>query len=216
MNRFGWVVPATVILLGTALQSACGQAVDRTKDETPPETTADAVVTFYGSGDLWKSYVPGTKTTLFQGCIFDGEEKVGCLTFLGFLSVRLSPGVHIFSASLHDNHSVANSQMPVLLEAGKNYYLRAIQEHTRLAGIPVILPVPIPVPLVPIQVIPIPAPALPRRGRLDVVACDVAHKEAASKRPMPSRFMGKGMSGKELQKMPECAVVQSAANDIQH
>ena len=130
MNRFGWVVPATVILLGTALQSAYGQAVDRTKDETPPETTADAVVTFYGSGDLWKSYVPGTKTTLFQGCIFDGEEKVGCLTFLGFLSVRLSPGVHIFSASLHDNHSVANSQMPVLLEAGKNYYLRAIQEQT--------------------------------------------------------------------------------------
>ena len=104
-----------------------------------PATAAkmNATVTFYSGGSIWKTGLPGVKSGVFQGCIFEKEQQLACLRWREYAVVEFTPGVHVFSASLSSKHGAENSQTPILLEAGKSYYLRAENERVKVDAVPV-------------------------------------------------------------------------------
>jgi hypothetical protein len=131
------------LAFGTSL--AAGQAT------APP---SQATITFYSGGNLLKASLPQTKSATFQGCIFDGQQLLGCIAYRGFTTFQIAPGAHAFSASLSSHHAAKNSQTEMTLEPGKNYYVRAVKENSAFKHV-----------------------LGDSQGRLDVVSCQVAHDE---------------------------------------
>ena len=193
VNRMGWCAVVAIALLidvGRASVQA-GAGTERASGEQ----TGEAIVTFYSAGSWWKLLDVGREHGIFHGCIYEVKQEVACLQFPGFVSLRLPVGVHVFSASLSERHGATNSQTPVLLEAGAHYFLRAEVNTKKFAVVPVLIP--------PFGGA-VPTTLHPRRGRLDVVTCEVAHQETANARPMPPKYIDKSLQGSMLDDMPAC------------
>jgi len=149
-----------------------------------------ATVTFYAHGTFAGGLVPGSRSMPFQGCIFDGQQEVGCATWGEFMSVQMTPGVHVFSASLSSRHPAGNSQLTMTLESGKNYFVRAVEEDHPLRYVVG-------------DVV----------GRIDVVSCEVAHDETRKFafirdrkwKLVPEKNMGPLFRQARLPEMPACA-----------
>jgi len=120
--------------------------------DAPKETPT--TVTFYSGGSLLKTALPQTNSATFEGCIFDGEQSLGCISYRGFMTVTVTAGKHLFSASLSSHHPAKNSQLEMTLEPGKNYYVRAVAEISAFKYVIGAM-----------------------QGRLDTVSCQVAHDE---------------------------------------
>ncbi len=161
--RREWIYPAA--LLAGFVPRPHAQA---TKDVTP------ATITFYAGGTL-------AKNAVFTGCIFDGEQMLGCVTHQTFVTVKIAPGQHVFSASLSERHAAKNSQTEMALESGKNYYVRAVTEKDEFKDV------------------------IGRiKGRLEIVSCEVAHNETTKAAVMGDDQLGKTYQTKGLPDMPAC------------
>jgi hypothetical protein len=51
-----------------------------------------AVVTIYSGGSLANTLLPSSKGQVYSGCIFDGDQMVGCISHLGFITIKMTPG----------------------------------------------------------------------------------------------------------------------------
>jgi hypothetical protein len=144
--------------------------------------TNDAFVTFYTEGSLATYGVPGSKHGYFMGVIFDGQQNLGYLRRHRFMTMRFSPGEHIFSASYSGKHPAENSQLSLKLEEGKNYFIRAESESR---GIYIVDS---------------------EKGRLDLVACEAAHAELQKATAVAEKHVPKDVRDRVVQdkSLPEC------------
>ena len=159
-----------------AMNSCCAMLPGQTAPVAPA-----AVVTFYAGGSLLKTALPTTKSAVFSGCIFDGQLMVGCITHLGFVAVRATPGAHVFSASLSSKHPAKNSHLEMTLEPGRNYFVRAVGEVSAFKHV-----------------------VGARQGRLDLVSCDIAHDETRNSSPMEDKQLGPAYKAAALPDIPAC------------
>jgi hypothetical protein len=143
---------------------------------------AAAIVTIYSGGNLANMLLPSSKGQVFSGCVFDGDEMVGCISHLGFITVKMTPGPHTLSASLSSRHPAKNSQLEVTLETGKNYYLRAEEESAAFKNV-----------------------VGSRKGRLEVVTCEVANSDTQKYQSMEEKQLGPAYKGLSQPDMPVCA-----------
>jgi hypothetical protein len=145
------MVAGSVVLFGCSVLSATAQ---------------DAQVTFYSSGSFYGNFSPDSKHSAFVGYVFDGDKKIGFVQVKHFLTFRLPPGPHVFSASLSDKHPATNSQLALDLFTGTRYFVR-VQEETKAA---VLLGI-----------------GISGKGRLDAVDCQTAQEEAAKMKPSSAK-----------------------------
>jgi hypothetical protein len=143
---------------------------------------SSASVTFYSGGSLLKTGLPETKSAVFEGCIFDADQSLGCISYRGFMTVTVTPGKHVFSASLSSRHPAKNSQMEITLEAGKNYYVRAVGENSAFKHV-----------------------IGSRQGQLEVVNCQVAHDETKDSGEVKEKSMSPYHKKPVLSEIPPCA-----------
>ncbi|MDE3188281.1 MAG: hypothetical protein KGM96_12280 [Acidobacteriota bacterium] len=142
----------------------------------------DAELTLYSNGNIFTTGAPYANHGAFLGWIFDNDQPIGFIQPKHFLTLRLSPGPHRFSASTSTKHSANNSQLAVVLAEGKKYYIR-VQEESR--GYLVIGS---------------------ERGRLDLVTCQIALQEAANAHPTDPKHISQGMRDKiaSATSLPPC------------
>jgi hypothetical protein len=142
----------------------------------------DAVVTIYSNGNIFTTGAPYANHAAFLGRIFDGKQPVGFVQPGHFLTLHLSPGPHVFSASLNTKHPAANSQLPLDLADGRMYFIR-VQEESRGALF-----------------------MGSETGRLELVTCQIAHQEAANAGPTNSKRIVLEMRDKVASavSMPSC------------
>lgn len=144
-----------------------------------------------------KSGVPGTKSGIFSGGIYDGDQQLFSF-FEGkiiknnrFVTLQMPAGNHNFSASYKKNPS-NEKHIQIALEPGKHYFFRA---QSKSSGVIV---------------------WEFEKGRLDQVSCTTAQSEAAEAKPLTAKHITpalKTMSVHE-QSIPTCSqAVDSAAND---
>jgi hypothetical protein len=186
------------------LWAMVGMAAAQTATPPAKDTTIErpeATVTFYSGGSILRGIAPGTHSDVFQGCIFEQDTQLTCITWRRYAVVKLAPGLHVFSASLSEKHGADNSQTPLLLEAGKSYYLRATDKHVRIE----VVPVPIGM-----GVVTVPTTLHPVRGFLDVVSCDMAAKDTADFAPAGIRIAGKDWAHRPRDGAPACPAVTNA------
>jgi len=135
-------------------------AFSQYKAAEPPQ----AQITFYSNGNSWTTGIPGAKSGIFAGALFDGDQPLAYIRRGRFVTFRLSPGTHIFSASFH-NHPAANSQLTLDLLANGSYFVRAVAESR--------------------GVVVVDSP----KGLLSSVSCQTAHQEAEKTRPLESKHI---------------------------
>ena len=152
--------------------------------------STEATVTFYSAGSLLHSALPFTTTHVFQGCIFEGDKNLACITWLRYAVVKLAPGLHVFSASLSERHGAANSQTTLVLEAGKSYFLRTIDKHKVDWVVPTTLH--------------------SDKGFLEAVSCEVAAEETADFAPAGVPIAGKDWARRPRDGAPACPTVVSS------
>jgi hypothetical protein len=152
--------------------------------------TQDPTVTFYGGGHLFDIPIVGTKSQVFYGSIFDNGNLVATVSYRGFVVVRLRPGKHVFSASLSAHHPAENSQLPMTLVAGKDYFVRGEIERKGDAFFN-------------------PLDFHPNKGRLDVVPCGTAHEETKRSRFMGQKYVAGLYKAQVVLDIPACAPVVS-------
>ena len=187
-------------LLGATVGLAGAQTAAAPAKNTANQENSQATVTFYSGGSILRGILPFTHSDVFYGCIFEQNMKLACITWRRYAVVTLAPGMHVFSASLSQKHGAKNSQTPLLLEAGKIYFLRAKDKHVKFD----VVPVPIVMGLV------VPTTLHPDRGFLDVVSCDVAAKETADFAPAGVRIAGKDWAHRPRDGAPECPAATNA------
>jgi hypothetical protein len=147
---------------------------------TSPAQTAE--VTFFSNGSKLTPNAPHANHAVFDGWLFDGNQPIGFVQPKHFLTLRLSTGPHIFSASFSAKHPAENSKLQIDLAEGGRYFVR-VQAEWR--GVLVLES---------------------RKGRLDVVTCQIAQLEATNapssdtKRIMPE-MRDKVVSGPSI---PPC------------
>ena len=154
---------------------------------TPASAGQDAVVTFYSHGSALTSGLPGSNHGIYFGCIYDGTQRLACFQDGFFIKnnryivFQLPPGPHTFSAS-YGKHPAKNSQFPIQLDAGKNYFLRAQSESRGIIEIEF------------------------ERGRLDEVTCDIAQKETEKAKPLKIKQVSSPATAKlnTVQTVPTC------------
>ena len=192
---------AWCLLWATATMAAAQTTATPSKEAATTPENSEATVTFYSGGTLLHGILPGTNSDIFDGCIFDQNTKLACVTWRRYAVVKLPPGTHVFSASLSQKHGAENSQTTVMLEAGKKYYLRAKVQHVKVDAVPV--PVGAGVAIVPTTV-------HPNKGFLDEVSCDVAAKETADSAPAGVRIAGKDWAHRPRDGAPACPAAPSS------
>ena len=141
-----------------------------------------ASVTFYSGGSLFKTGLPETKSAVFEGCIFDADQSLGCISYHGFMTVTITPGKHVFSASLSSHHPAKNSQLEITLEAGKNYYVRAVGENSAFKHV-----------------------IGSQQGQLEVVDCRVAHDETKNSGEVKEKSTSPYHKKPVVSEVPPCA-----------
>ena len=135
----------------------------------------DATVTFYTHGSQIKTGLPGSKSGIFWGTIYDGNQRLFSF-YEGFVPknnrfiiVRLPAGPHDFSASF-DRHPSRKYHTLISLEPGKQYFFRA-QSESR--GIVIVES---------------------ESGRLDQTTCQAAKDEATDARPLEPKHPSQALS----------------------
>jgi hypothetical protein len=176
--------------------AAGAQAVVTPTNNVPVhQQRPEATVTFYSGGTLLHGILPGAHTDIFEGCVFEQNAKLACITWRRYAVVKLAPGMHVFSASLSDKHGADNSQTPLLLEVGKSYYLRAKDKHVKIDAVPVPIGM---------GAVVVPTTLHPDKGFLAVVSCDVAAKDTADFAPAGIRIAGKDWARRPRDGAPSC------------
>ena len=142
----------------------------------------DAIVPFYTEGSLATYGVPGSKHGYFMGVIFDGQQSLAHLRRHRFMTMRFSPGEHVFSASSSGKHPADNSQLSLKLEEGKSYFIRAESESR---GIYIVQS---------------------EKGRLDAVTCETAHAELQKATAVEEKYVPKDVRDRLVQdkSLSEC------------
>jgi hypothetical protein len=140
-----------------------------------------AVVTIYSGGSLANTLLPSSKGQVFSGCIFDGDQMVGCISHLGFITVEMTPGPHTLSASLSSRHPAKNSQLDITFEPGKNYFLRAEEESAAFQNV-----------------------IGSHKGRVEIVSCEVARADTSKYHSMEAKQLGPTYKGLSQPDMPSC------------
>jgi hypothetical protein len=134
---------AAITLLGTNL--AIAQA-----------PTTSATVVFYTHGSRLTSGIPGTKSGIFCGKLYDGKKVL--LNFRqGFfpeknliVALAFEPGPHTFSAGYA---AMPHGKLSLVLEPNKTYFVRAESESKGVVVVEI------------------------EKGRLDQVPCAIARQE---------------------------------------
>lgn len=146
-----------------------------------PETQY-AEVTFYSNASILKIELPYSKHAFFYGEIFDGQTKIATMRHGRFLTLHLSPGAHVFSASFSGRHPAKNSQLSLNLVVGQSYFIRAEGEYKNFVYFEL------------------------GKGRLDEVSCATAHAEAGDTKPLKEKHIAKSARSETvaLTSMPPC------------
>lgn len=133
----------------------------------PASATApkDAEITFYSNGSVLASNTPYANHAAFLGWLFDDNQRIALIQPKHYVTLHVSPGPHVFSASF-SKHPAKNSQLSLDLTEGGKYFVR-VQAEWR--GILVLET---------------------RKGRLDLVDCQIALQETAKATPTdPERIL---------------------------
>ncbi len=147
----------------------------------------EATVTFYSHGSYLTSGVPGTKHGMFFGAIYDGAVKLTGFAegFVEknnrFITIHLPVGRHEFTAT-NSKHPGKEAKVPIVLEAGKQYFFRTQNESSGIVLIEW------------------------EKARLDQVSCAEAHNEAANARPLKPRHPPTGLAAMRvnIETTPTC------------
>jgi hypothetical protein len=145
----------------------------------------DAIVTFYSH---WGNFsgLPGNKHSLFAGNIYDGSKLLFGFRdgfFIRdnrFVILKLTPGVHTFTAS-HRKFSSKDGSLTIDLEPGKSYFLRAQSHSNGIVAVEF------------------------DKGSIDRVTCEVAYREAKRGKPL-GKSVAPEMSGRivPMKSLPRC------------
>jgi hypothetical protein len=135
----------------------------------PPCCLSQAgIVTFYSSNNPIKDQLKEPVTLsgqypAFQGYLFDGEERLAHLSRGRFLTLRLPPGPHTFSA-VYNSKKPGKAIVEINIQSREHYCVRLSTEYKNPAG-----------PLLPVSLV---------NGQIEQVDCQQALKEAEKTKPL--------------------------------
>ena len=149
--------------------------------QTAIPAVPQAQVTFYSNGNFWTSGLPGAKSGIFAGALFDENQPLAYIRRNRFVTFHLAAGAHVFSASF-SNHPARNSQMSLDLAANGSYFIRAVAESRGVVVVDF------------------------TKGRLDSVTCQVAHQEAEKALPLEAKHIPQAAIANvdSILSMPSC------------
>ena len=127
-------------------------------------------VTFYSSNNPIKDQLKEPITLsgqypAFHGYLFDGEERLAHLNRGRFLTLRLPPGPHTFSA-VYNSKKPGKAIVEINIQSGQHYCIRLSTKYKNPAG-----------PLLPVSLV---------NGQIEQVDCQQALKEAEKAKPLPA------------------------------
>lgn len=150
----------------------------------------DALVTFYMHGSNLKSGLPGTKSGIYFGPVYDGTERL--FTFQTgfiqktnrFITMSFPPGLHTFSAHYGKNAG-PGSTVSITLEPGKHYFLSAKSGSRGVVVVEF------------------------ERGLLQQVGCEAARTETAGGKPVELKRVSKPLIGRVVSEasFPNCSSI---------
>jgi hypothetical protein len=141
---------------------------------TAQPATNSATVVFYTHGSWLTSGVPGTKSGIFYGKLYDGKKEL--LNFRqGFfpekstvVALAFEPGPHTFSAGYA---AMPHGKLSLILEPNKTYFVRAESESKGVVVVEI------------------------EKGRLDQVPCAIARQETQRAKLLSSRKLASDNRG---------------------
>lgn len=139
------------LILALALNSTC-----------PAQT---GKVTFYCDGDTVKDSLKRGVEPVgrgpFPGWLYDGNERLAHFEAGRFITLRIEPGPHLFSAS-GSSKNPASRVLPLVITSGSNYCVRLSAQYENWIVLPL----------------------YSYQGRIEQVACDQAIKQAGKTKPL--------------------------------
>jgi hypothetical protein len=104
----------SILLLAFSLSANAQTVTFYTRDGSPTHSALKAGITFGAPG-----------TDPFRGWIFDGNRRLARLGNGRFLTLRVTPGEHVFGASSASNKKPQeDATIPIVIEPGKRYFIR--------------------------------------------------------------------------------------------
>jgi hypothetical protein len=108
-------------------------ASSQDKVASAPPTPPQVLVTFYSTGSFWKAAMPGYKFGAFSGLIFDDNRQLAQIRPGHFVTFKLNPGSHVFSANYWLNgHPKGGAHLKRNLDANQHYYIGTYFKTTPL------------------------------------------------------------------------------------
>jgi hypothetical protein len=114
--HLGLLAAFSILVVLASWRSACAQA--------RPSAAEDAQVTFYSNPVTLLGGMPGRGLGAFKGRIFDGDHELAFLEPAHFVTFRISPGLHVLSAtSWINNHSKPGAHLTMDVGSGQQYFV---------------------------------------------------------------------------------------------
>lgn len=92
--------------------------------QQPEVPASNALVTFYSRAVTIKGGLAGQSLGAFRGRIFDGDRQLAFMETSRFITFRVSPGAHLFSAvSWMNKNADHGAHLTLSLEASQHYFV---------------------------------------------------------------------------------------------
>jgi hypothetical protein len=114
--HLGLLAAFSILVVLASWRSAYAQA--------RPSAAEDAQVTFYSNPITLLGGMPGRGLGAFKVRIFDGDHELAFLEPAHFVTFRISPGLHVLSAtSWMNNHSKPGAHLTMNVGSGQQYFV---------------------------------------------------------------------------------------------
>ncbi len=142
-------------------------------------------VTFYGGGNPWVTRVPGAKNAGLDGALFLDTHRLAYFRFNRFLTLSMPVGTYHFFASTKYDKPDGSPMLELQMVAGQHYFVR-VSESNGVADVV--------------------SPVRLDQGRIELVSCLVAQKEAGKMRPLDAKYLSDDVLSQAVDgwKLPTC------------
>jgi hypothetical protein len=102
----------------------CFPAVSSAAPQDISDSTPEAYVTFYSNHITILGGTPGHRWGAFKGRLFDGVDQLAFMEPAHFITFKISPGTHVFTAnSWMNKHSEHGAHMTIDIRPGRRYFI---------------------------------------------------------------------------------------------
>ena len=102
----------------------CSLATLSAASQTANDSPSEAMVTFYSNRITMLGGTSGHRWGAFKGRLFDGVDQLAFMEPAHFITFRVSPGVHVFTAnSWMNKHSDRGAHITIDVHSGRRYFI---------------------------------------------------------------------------------------------